>query len=308
MKCLVTLLLSTLSPLFAISQCYEIQQRPYYPDPYGGGFSVGQLYDDNHSDTIDIGFPFCFFGDTVTQAVVSSNGYITFDLSMANSYSPYLIDDSIPNPNLPLFSIMAPWQDMNPGMGGEITYETFGVPPYRRFVVSYDSIFMYSCNSIPFTYQVALYESTNFIDINIEDKPICTVWNGGAAIEGIHNHDGTEAYVVPGRNYPDQWTAQNDSYRFTPICECSTVTSVIDSESTPISIFPNPTTGELFFSNTDQSNLIRSVTVLDTQGRILLSRSELGISKIDLDELSSGIYLVRIKTENRLETRRVVKH
>src|SRR5262249_35483810 len=45
-------------------------------------------------------------------------------------------------------------------------------------------------------------------------------WNGGAAIHGVQV-DGTTAYVIPGRNYPTQWSATNDAYRFTPQGTCA---------------------------------------------------------------------------------------
>ncbi|MCF8464866.1 MAG: T9SS type A sorting domain-containing protein [Flavobacteriales bacterium] len=208
-------------PLFGFSQCYEIQPRPYYPDPYSGGYAVGPLSDDVHSDTIPIGFPFCFFGDTVTECVISSNGYITFDLSFAGQWSQWSISDSMPSPSLlPKFAIMAPWQDINPGLSGTIRYSTYGVPPYRRFVVSYDAVAMFSCTTLEFTNQIVVYESYNVVDVNIADKPLCATWNAGVAIEGVLNQDGTEAYVVPGRNYPTQWVAQYDSQRFVPLCNC----------------------------------------------------------------------------------------
>jgi hypothetical protein len=66
------------------------------------------------------------------------------------------------------------------------------------------------------THQIVLYETTNIIEIYIQNKPLCIFWNSGAAIEGIQNSTGTQAYVVPGRNYPTQWTATNDAWRFTP--------------------------------------------------------------------------------------------
>jgi uncharacterized repeat protein (TIGR01451 family) len=117
---------------------------------------------------------------------------------------------------------MAPWQDTNPSVGGAIRATTYGVPPYRRFVVSYDAVAMFSCTELEFSNQVVVYESLNVIDVNIAEKPLCEVWNVGAAIEGIHNQDGTEGYAVLGRNFPEQWTAQNDSYRFIPLCDCPT--------------------------------------------------------------------------------------
>jgi uncharacterized repeat protein (TIGR01451 family) len=217
------LLLSVVAlPLFSFSQCYEIQQRPYYPDPYIGGFSSGLMNDDAHSSIIDLGFPFCFFGDTVTQCVISTNGYISFDTTLANTGSPWAINQPIPAPGAPLFSIMAPWQDINPSTLDGIQYSTYGVSPYRRFIVSYNTVAMFSCTTLSFANQIVIYESYNMIDINIADKEICPTWNDGAAIEGIQNEDGSEGYAIPGRNFPDQWTAQNDSYRFIPTCDCPT--------------------------------------------------------------------------------------
>jgi uncharacterized repeat protein (TIGR01451 family) len=221
MKSGIISILAVLISLGTSGQCYHIQQRPYYPDPYSGGVEY-QLPDDAHTGIVDLGFPFCFFGDTVTQCVISSNGYITFDSNQANMYSPWNIGTGIPSPTVPMFSIMAPWQDTNPSAGGSIRSATYGVPPYRRFVVSYDAVAMFSCTTLVFTNQIVLYESLNVVDVNITEKPVCTSWNQGNAIEGIHNQDGTEGYAVTGRNYPEQWTAQNDSYRFIPLCDCPT--------------------------------------------------------------------------------------
>lgn len=81
---------------------------------------------------------------------------------------------------------------------------------------------MFSCTTMNFSNQVVIYESLNVIDINIAEKPICETWNNGYAIQGIVNQDGSEAFIIPGRNYPDQWTAQVETYRFTPVCDCPT--------------------------------------------------------------------------------------
>ena len=222
MKRISLLSFISILPLWSMAQCYSIQQRPYYPDPYSGGVSYS-LTDDSHTGVVDLGFPFCFYGDTVTQCVISSNGYVTFDLSSANGGSQWSINEPAPSPAYAThFMIMAPWQDTNPGVAGEIRSITYGIPPYRRCVISYDGVAMFSCTTLEFTNQVVIYESLNIVDINIADKPICPTWNAGAAIEGIMNQDGTEASIVPGRNFPDQWTAQNDSYRFIPTCDCPT--------------------------------------------------------------------------------------
>jgi gliding motility-associated-like protein len=60
-----------------------------------------------------------------------------------------------------------------------------------------------------------IYESTNYIENHIQDKPACLAWQGGTATQGIHNVLGSAAIAVPGRN-STAWTTNNDSYRWTP--------------------------------------------------------------------------------------------
>lgn len=177
------------------------------------------LTDDVFSGVINIGFSFTFFGNTYTQCVISSNNFISFNLSNANSFSPWTISQPIPNTT---FSdktqngILGPWQDINPGVGGTVSYQTLGTAPNRRFVVEYCNVPMFSCTNLQFSSQIIIYETTNTIETHIINKPLCTTWNNGYAIHGLHDATGTIAYVVPGRNYPTQWTAANEGYRFTP--------------------------------------------------------------------------------------------
>jgi len=80
---------------------------------------------------------------------------------------------------------------------------------------------MFSCTDICYSSQIKLFESTNIIETHIAQKVLCTTWNSGAAIHALHNETGTIAHVVTGldgveRNYPNQWTCENDAWRFTP--------------------------------------------------------------------------------------------
>ncbi len=172
------------------------------------------LTDDFHSGVVDIGFNFDYFGNTYNQCVVSTNGYITFDLGTANSGSPWSIGAASPTPGVPDNAIMFPWQDINPGVssGGTNTADCGD----GTFIVDFIDIAMFSCTDLLFTMQVVLFQGTNIIETYITDKPICATWNGGAAIHGLENANGTQSVVVPGRNFPTQWAATNDAVRFTP--------------------------------------------------------------------------------------------
>lgn len=195
---------------------YTLQQIPYNPYSFNGGTPILVNIDDVWSSTLPVGFPFCFYGSSYTQCVVGSNGVVSFDLSYANNYCAWPIAQGIPGNTDVLNSILGPFHDIDPSVGGSIRWAQYGVAPCRVFVVSFSNIPMFSCNSQIATQQIALYETTNIIEIYIQNKPTCASWNAGAAIEGIQNATGTQAVVVPGRNFPGTWTVSNDAYRFVP--------------------------------------------------------------------------------------------
>jgi gliding motility-associated-like protein len=174
------------------------------------------LSDDSYSSIIPIGFNFEFFGNVYSDLLISSNNLVTFDLSQAGLFSQWAIANTIPSPTNPINSIMLPWQDLDPSTNGKIRWALIGQAPNRVFIVSFDSIAMYSCSNLYFSSQVHLFENCNIIETHILEKPICTTWNAGKAIHGLQNASGTQAAVVPGRNNPSQWYAANDGIRFTP--------------------------------------------------------------------------------------------
>lgn len=201
--------------------CYTQTAVPYAADPYAG--TLVTLTDDVHSPVVNIGFTFCYNGTNYTQCVIASNNYITFNLANAGLFSPW-VTVAIPNaaPAQPHNAVLDPWQDINPGVGGAVRYQTLGTAPFRRFVVSYNNIPMFSCTTQLYTSQIVLYESTNCIESLILSKPVCTTWNNGNAVQGLQNNGGTSATLVAGRNNT-QWTATSEGRFFSPSCvPCST--------------------------------------------------------------------------------------
>jgi len=171
------------------------------------------LSDDVVSQIQNIGFTFCFFGNTYTQFYIGSNGWIGFSGGQPPTFA------SVPIPsaaaNVPKNCIMGPWQDWHPGIGGQIRYQVSGVAPCRKLTVSWIGVPMYSCTNLQGTFHIVIYESTNVIENHIQNKPSCPQWAFGTAVQGIHNQLGTIGISVPGRN-STQWTTQNNSYRWTP--------------------------------------------------------------------------------------------
>ncbi len=194
---------------------YTLASIPYSPDPFNTTNTVN-LGDDQFSGVINIGFNFCFYGQTYNQLVISSNNYVSFDLANAGGYSPWSTQ-AIPNvgANEAQNAIMGPWQDVNPSMGGTISYETYGTAPNRRFVITWDAIPMFSCTGTLYSSQVKIFEGTNEIETHIVNKQVCPGWNGGLAVHGVHSPGGTDALTIAGRNNT-QWTVANEGYLWTP--------------------------------------------------------------------------------------------
>jgi uncharacterized repeat protein (TIGR01451 family) len=199
---------------------YSMGVIPFNPSPFGAGTPTGLMADDMYSAAIALPFSFCFYDQSYDSIVIGTNGVVSFDISVAGGYCPWPLTSPAPNSSLTNKSIMAPIQDLNPVGGGSINYDVQGVAPFRRFVISYDSVAMFSCTSLYFSEQIILYETSNVIETHILDKPLCATWNNGAAIHGIQV-DSATGFIALGRNHPTQWTATNDGFRFTPIGTCA---------------------------------------------------------------------------------------
>ena len=189
---------------------YGITNIPYVTQTNTGN----QLFmgDDTQQGPFNIGFTFCYFGQTYTQFWVGSNGWISFSPGQPTTFT----STPIPNGafNIPKNCIMGPWQDWHPGVGGQIRYQVQGIAPCRKLVVSWINVPMFGCTQTLGTFHIVIYESTNVIENHIQSKQFCN-WANGTAVQGIHNLTGTVGLTVPGRN-STQWVANNDAYRWTP--------------------------------------------------------------------------------------------
>ena len=206
---------SSITNAFAGTDSYAVSNITFSPYTIMGGNSV-TMVDDQMSMPLPIGFQFCFFGNTYTQFYIGSNGWVGFSPGQTIAFTA----NPIPNSGVfvPRNCIMGPWMDWNPGVGTGspyIRYQTQGIAPYRRLIVQWTNCPLYQCTASSGTFQIVLYESTNIIENFITSKPVCAVWAGGTATQGLHNLTGTVAVTVAGRNAA-VWTANNDGKRFTP--------------------------------------------------------------------------------------------
>lgn len=204
---------------------YSVASIPYSPYPYTGT-SILVNTDDVWSAVENIGFNFCYFGNSYSQCLVGSNGQICFDLTNASGYDGYSVTTPLPSTtNMPGNIISAAFRDIDPVLGGNTYYEIGGVAPCRYAVISWVNIPLFdnqndgtsTCDGDPnSTFQCVLYENTNFIDVYIGNSFSCPAWETGYGIVGIQNAAASVAICPPGRNC-SAWTANNEAWRFTPI-------------------------------------------------------------------------------------------
>jgi gliding motility-associated-like protein len=202
---------------------YTVSAIPYVPYPYTGApILVGA--DDVWSSPVDLGFNFCFFGQSYKKAILGDNGQLCFDTSFAKGYDNFLITTALPNNvDLPAPTICAAFRDIDQGIGGHSYIHTVGSAPCRALVMSWVNVPLYNngqglhCTGTPnSTLQVVLYENTNYIDVYIQNSYSCSDWNGGYGIIGIQDANTNSFVCPPNRNFPNTWTTTNEAWRFAP--------------------------------------------------------------------------------------------
>ena len=211
--------------------------RPYAsPDLPGNPIVIN--IDDKYSATpISLNFNFPFFGTLYNQLLVSTNGTITFDVSLADGFSDYGILNSngflsattgtpedLPSTLFDGALIMGPFHDINPAANTsptrQIKYDIIGTAPNRKFVFSFYKVPLFNCTaSFENTHQIILFESTGIVEVDIIDKEICTTWNEGRAMVGMQDITKTKSIMAPGRKASDApWGSigMNEVWRFIP--------------------------------------------------------------------------------------------
>lgn len=207
--------------------CYT----PYAP-PDVPGVVTPFTVDDYYSGVIPLGFNFPFYGTSYNSVVASTNGYLSFDVSLAGQPCHWSLGPgNVPTSGYDRALIMGPYHDLNPEEGVNysptmvIGYSVINTAPYRKWILSFFKVPLYSSNPatcgplIRNTHQIVLYESTGIIEVFIKDKQICNSWNSGKAMIGIQDYSRTQGMVAPGRGATDPpWgsVGMNESWRFVP--------------------------------------------------------------------------------------------
>jgi len=215
---------------------YTISNIPYVAQTNTGNI-VPNMALSTYSNMLDIGFNFCFFDKSYSQFYICSNGWISFipqicDPNWLNCQLSLVPTIPLPNNvyNNPKNCIFGVWQNWNPipVFGGSIKYQTQGIAPNRKLVVSWINVpIAAQMGNSPDpnnngNFHIILYETTNIIEVHIQSKPSYS-WTGdwtygglSKATQGLRSDlNGTTIIPTPNRN-ATVWSAYNDAHRWTP--------------------------------------------------------------------------------------------
>jgi hypothetical protein len=235
--------------------------------------------DDAVSTAVTLPFTFNYYGQSITQFTVSTNGFIEMG---GTSGLSALTAQTIPNTTTPNNVIALSWRDLklditaNPA--ANIRYFVNGTTPNRIMVVEYNGLGFYNVSSTTgnVTGQIRLYESDNHIEIH------ATVNDGGLNLSktlGIENSSGTIGLSPSGHNNavwnaitPEGWSfsLSNYTYSWSPATFLSNT-----AISNPIAVAINTTTNyTVTVTNTTTTcSNTANVNVLFANTQILSSNS-----------------------------------
>jgi len=161
---------------------------------------------------LPIPFTFTYFGMPYNSLFAFTNGFVELggNLSSTSQYGAV-----IPNTANPNNIIAGVWDDLNvTGAGANIRYFTNGTTPNRVFVVEYNNVKFFNgfSNNGNLTFQIKLFETSNRVEIHIQDATDPTPSNH---FIGIENVGGTLGAAPAGRN-PFTTNLTNEAWSFTP--------------------------------------------------------------------------------------------
>jgi len=175
-------------------------------DITGVGTLVTLTGDDAASSPIPLGMSFPFYGTSFTQAIVNTNGYLSF----TNTGSAY-DNQGLPNSGAPENLVAPMWDDMDFGTANRVYTYNDGT----RFIVSWVGVPHYQTGG-PYTFQAILYPTG---EIRYQYMDLGSVTN--SATVGIQNGTKSIGLTVV---YNNTYLKNNLAVRIVPLQQWLTVT------------------------------------------------------------------------------------
>ncbi|MBK8903678.1 MAG: VCBS repeat-containing protein [Anaerolineaceae bacterium] len=142
------------------------------------------LYSDDGVITLELPFPFTFYGTTYTELQASSNGNVQFGSGNA-FFANSCMNEA---PVVGMGDMVAPfWDDLDLTSYGYLEYDVVGEAPDRIFVLEWDDVPRFGDAEDRVTFALQLFEGSQDILFLYEDVTLLEGNNGGSATIGIQS-------------------------------------------------------------------------------------------------------------------------
>lgn len=219
---LLALLINCLAGAQCVPTCtsYAVMPITYTTYPTTGNVvAIADFFpngDDGYTNPVALGFNFNFYCTTYSNVLIYTNGLLQFNIGQPSTFPlGYDAAQLIPSPNSPTTlngMVCFRMDDLDPSVGGTITYTTIGTSPNQAFVLTYSDVPIYGNPSLLNSGQIVLHETTNLIDV----ITIFSALSPNLATQGVEDQIGMEATAVVGRNQA-YWSGSQNAYRFQPV-------------------------------------------------------------------------------------------
>jgi hypothetical protein len=78
------------------------------------------------------------------------------------------------------------------------------------------------------------------------------------------------------------------------------------SSISPINVYPTFTHNEISINTTDQGRY--SVSVINASGQQMIQKEASGLLKLDMSDLTAGVYLIRVVSDNDTFVKKVIRY
>jgi hypothetical protein len=264
---------------------------------------------------------------TITWNVYTGSSWIPYPGSINSTtlpltgtdYAPYVHYNAVLNSNICAFQIVVTncngnsytattffivYTPITYGMTTEQTVCLNDLNPQAIFNVS-------APNAWAFSWEVSCDGGVNWSDLtgvsgySGQDSPTLTVTNVTLA------HDGCQYRCVLEGNFCSDVTTNPATLEVIATCrlanpEGDDEEATIENTTTPITIYPNPTSDHLTISGIEGT---AEVSVISVDGRVVLkNQSTNSTTTIDVSQLSRGTYMIQVLDQSGVRTERFIKN
>jgi photosystem II stability/assembly factor-like uncharacterized protein len=235
---------------------------------------------DSNVVAIAVNDPYVFVGTDDNGIFYSNNGGTSW-LAAGPGLSDFILSLAVNNTDLYAGTFSGIFKSSDNGLTW--THVFYSINQMKNTILTLDEIencvFAGSASGI-------IYTKNNGVDWN--------EINDGLTNLKIHAVGTDQTYLYAG--------TENGIWK-RPLADFNIVANPYVKSNSDFTIFPNPATTTIFFNNPDPVE----VEILNLQGQSVTTSSIPPYGSIDVSALKSGVYLAKIRTDDRLITKRIIK-